>query len=118
MKVIKSSIIYENPLPQLRSRHSFFPNIAQLKDGTLVAVHVIGEAFESVDSKSYICFSRDGGESWSTSARIFDHGENEKIYTEYAKITSSGNNSIFIAFDCFNQLTYSIEYCNLSHIFT
>ena len=50
MKVINSSIIYENPLPQLRSRHSFFPNITELNDGRLAAAFVIGEAFESIDS--------------------------------------------------------------------
>ena len=88
MKVIRSSIIYENPLPQLRSRHAFFPNIAELGNGRLAAAFVIGEAFESVDSKSYISFSDDGGESWSKPERIFDHGENENIYTEYAKITA------------------------------
>lgn len=88
MKVINSSIIYENPLPQLRSRHSFFPNIAELSDGTLAAAYVIGEAFESVDSKSYLSISRDGGISWSKPERIFDHGENETRYTEYAKITA------------------------------
>ena len=37
MKVISSSIIYDNPLPQLRSRQAAFPNIAELGDGTLVA---------------------------------------------------------------------------------
>ena len=64
MKVINSSIIYENPLPQLRSRQDFFPFLCELNDGTLAMVHVIGEAFESVDSTSYISFSLDGGKTW------------------------------------------------------
>ena len=63
MKVIESHVIYENPLPQLCSRQSFFPFLAELADGTLLAVGAIGQAFESVDSTSYVFYSRDGGKS-------------------------------------------------------
>ncbi len=64
MKSFESSVIYGNPLPQLRSRQSMFPFLCELKDGRIAAVHVIGEAFESVDSASYISFSQDGGKTW------------------------------------------------------
>ncbi len=33
MRITESSIIYDNPLPQLRSRHSFFPWLCELPDG-------------------------------------------------------------------------------------
>ena len=87
MKVIESNIIYENPLPQLRSRQSFFPCLGELSDGTLFAVVVIGEAFESVDSKSCITFSKDGGRTWSLPRPMFDFGEERERLTDYAKAT-------------------------------
>ncbi len=88
MKVKNSSIIYENPLPQLRSRHSFFPNLVELKNGRLAAVFAIGEAFESVDSASCIAFSDDGGKTWSAPKRMFDLGEKESKLTDYCKATA------------------------------
>jgi hypothetical protein len=80
MKVIATNPIYENPLPQLRSRQAFFPWLCEKKDGEIVASFAIGEAFESVDSASYTCVSRDGGKSWSRPQRMFDfHGEENKF---------------------------------------
>ena len=85
MKILDSAIIYENPLPQLRSRQSFFPFLCQCKDGSLAAVHVIGEAFESVDSTSCISFSHDGGKTWSKPTPMFDKSKFPVEITDYAK---------------------------------
>ena len=85
MKVINSSVIYENPLPQLKSRQSFFPFLFELDDGTIGAVVVIGEAFESVDSSSYVCFSSDKGKTWSKPKRMFECFNDEALLTDYCK---------------------------------
>ena len=61
MNVLASSVIYENPLPQLRSRQSAFPFLCELPGGMLLASHAIGEAFESVDGTTYLSRSEDGG---------------------------------------------------------
>jgi len=87
MEVLETSIIYENPLPQLRSRQSCFPFLSQCKDGSLIAVHVIGEAFESVDGTSYISFSRDGGRTWNEPKRMFDKSKYSTPVTDYCKVT-------------------------------
>jgi len=71
MNIIETNIIYENPLPQLRSRQSFFPSLCQRQDGVLAAVFAMGEAFESVDSTSYISFSDDGGKTGMHLRRCF-----------------------------------------------
>jgi hypothetical protein len=65
MRVISRAIIYENPLPQLRSRHAFFPGTCVLGDGAILAASVIGEALESVDSATRLFISRDGARSFS-----------------------------------------------------
>ena len=54
MKKLFQSVIYENPLPQLRAENSMFPYLAKLPDGTILATHQIGQAFESLDCASYI----------------------------------------------------------------
>ena len=87
MKVLDSNIIYENPLPQLRSRHSFFPFLCQLNDGRIMASIAIGEAFESVDSTSHITLSNDGGKTWSEPVSMFDKSKFGFTVTDYAKIT-------------------------------
>lgn len=86
MKVLESSIIYENPLPQLRSRQSAFPFVCECKDGTLAAAHVIGEAFESVDGTSYISFSQDKGKTWSKPLPMFDKSKYPYPISDCAKI--------------------------------
>ena len=88
MKIVSSAVIYENPLPQLRSIQSFFPFLFETKKGKIGAVTVLGEAFESVDGRSYICFSDDGGKSFSPPRAMFSHGDREGRLTDYAKAVS------------------------------
>ena len=88
MKILESNIIYENPLPQLCSKQSFFPFLCELEDGTLAAVVVIGQAFESVDSASYITFSHDGGKTWDAPQRMFDLKGEENRLTDYCKVSA------------------------------
>ena len=97
MKIIHSANIYDNPLPQLRSRQSAFPFIAECNDGTLVALHVIGEAFESVNSTTYASYSNDGGKTWSEPVSIFDSSEYNYPVSDCAKPTRLPDGSL-IAF--------------------
>ncbi len=87
MKVLKTSIIYENPLPQLRSRQSAFPFLCQCDDNTLAAVHVISEAFESVDGASFISFSHDGGKTWEDPVQMFDKKNYDVPVSESCKVS-------------------------------
>ena len=88
MKIVETSIIYDNPLPQLRSRHSFFPSVCQCADGSLAAVYVVGEAFESVDSTSCISRSFDGGVVWTEPKPLFDKSRFSVPITDYCKVTA------------------------------
>jgi len=71
MKVDFTSIVYDNPLPQLRSRQAAFPFLCELDNGELICVYQIGEAFESVDGASFLSRSTDGGKTWSKPERMF-----------------------------------------------
>ena len=66
IEVVESHVVYENPKPSLRSRQGYFPGIVQLASGELVALFVIGEAFESVDLTTYVSRSTDQGRTWQS----------------------------------------------------
>ena len=87
MKKLFSTVIYENPLPQLRSRQSAFPGLAILPDGKILATHQIGEAFESVDGTTYISESTDGGRSFSAPRPAFDKSGERVTLTDNGKAT-------------------------------
>jgi len=87
MRVIHSNPIYENPLPQLRSRQSAFPFICERPDGSLIASHTISEAFESVDLTSHTSVSTDGGKTWSKPKLMFDKSKDARPTSDCCKIT-------------------------------
>lgn len=72
MKKLFSTVIYENPLPQLSSRQSAFPGICILPDGKILVTHKIGEALESVNGTTNASVSLDGGRSFSEPYELFD----------------------------------------------
>lgn len=87
MKVLHRGLIYENPLPQLHSRQSTFPSLLQLPNGDILASHCIGEAFESVDGKTHLSISRDGGRSFDLLGPMFTERESLADYSESCKLT-------------------------------
>lgn len=91
MKIISSSVIYENPLPQLQARQSLFPSLCELDDGTVLACHAIGQAMESVDQTSCISRSADGGKSWSPPVPMFDRDREGFPVSDVCKITNAGD---------------------------
>jgi sialidase-1 len=84
MKVLEINSIYDNPIPQLRSRQSVFPFVCQTNSGRLLALHVIGEAFESADHTTHVSFSDDFGRTWSKPRPIIDKS-GDKHYSDCAK---------------------------------
>ena len=94
MKLIKTSIIYDNPLPALKSIHSFFPSIIELDNGEILAGHQMGEAFEAVNSTSYISRSITGGSSFTAPMQMFDKKNKKPIRSDCCKITKLNDGRI------------------------
>ena len=94
MKVNFTSEIFANPLPQLRALNSCFPFLCQRPDGAILAMHEMGEAFESVDGRSFVSLSTDGGRSWSTPRRAFAEVDPPRTVSEGAKPTTLSDGSI------------------------
>ena len=87
MKLLKTSIIYENPLPILKSIQSFFPSLCELDNGEILASHQLGEAFEAVNCTSFISRSETGGASFSAPMQMFDKKNEKPVRSDGCKIT-------------------------------
>jgi len=98
MKLVKlhESTIYENPMPVLRSAHSCFPYVCEMDDGKLLATHVIGQAFESVDGTTYVSESLDKGKTFSNPIRIYNKEGYQFPVTDSLKMTNAGNGHLLL----------------------
>jgi sialidase-1 len=65
VEYLGSGIIYENPNPHVLSRHGYFPGLAILPSGELIALFVIAEAFEAADATTWVARSHDLGTTWN-----------------------------------------------------
>jgi sialidase-1 len=78
IKTAGHKIIYENPIPNLLSRHAYFPGLVELPSGDILALFSIGEAFESA-MKIFVSRSRDSGNSWELEGPIHKDFEASKM---------------------------------------
>jgi sialidase-1 len=85
IELLDHHIVYENPQPMLRSRHGFFPGLVQLGSDELLALLVIGEAFESVDLTTYVARSTDDGRTWDLQGPLLDKSQDERRTSDFLK---------------------------------
>lgn len=71
INVLEHSVIYENPYPQLMSRHGYFPAVVKLPSGELFVTFSVGEAFESA-MRVFGSVSQDSGATWSKPKELFE----------------------------------------------
>ncbi len=64
--------LYTNPNPAVRSRQAAFPGVARLPGGDLVALFVVGEAFEAANCRTYVSRSTDNGQTWNFEGPLYD----------------------------------------------
>jgi sialidase-1 len=98
MAIIKlhESVLWTNPKPNLRSRHSFFPYLCELDNGSILASHSIGEAFESVDGTTRLSISDDQDQSWKLLPPFYDKSKHVIQTTDYMKPTYLGNGQVVL----------------------
>jgi sialidase-1 len=97
MKKIKKNgteVLYENPVPELRSKNAYFPGIIELPDKRLMACYVTGEAFESIDHTTEISISDDMGRTWKANGPFYDKSCNVIPASDSMKLTFVGDKSI------------------------
>lgn len=72
IQYLEQHIVYENPRPHVRSRHAYFPGVIQLASGELLALFVMGEAFEAANLQTYVARSSDLGRTWQLQGPLYD----------------------------------------------
>lgn len=73
IEVRESGFIYQDTTR--RSRHAFFPSLAQAPEGDVICGLDLGASMTSLDRRSYCCRSEDGGRTWSEPALMFEPDE-------------------------------------------
>src|SRR4051794_3482221 len=72
ISLLAKGLVYRNPKPHLRAIHAWHPSIVRLDDGDLVAAFDLGQGVESLDYRTYLARSTDGGQSWGEPVRLLD----------------------------------------------
>ncbi|HOJ31691.1 MAG TPA: sialidase family protein, partial [bacterium] len=95
INTIETGILYSNPKPHLKSVHAYFPSVAQLPDGKMIAVYALGEAFEAINLHTHVSFSSDNGKTWQYAGRLLNEIKN-KITSDASRITALPEGNIVI----------------------
>ncbi len=94
IKKTGTEVLYENPVPVLKSKNAYFPNVIELPDKRLMACYVTGEAFESIDHTTELSISEDMGRTWKANGPFYDKSCNVIPTSDSMKITYVGDRSI------------------------
>src|SRR5438874_2125984 len=87
VRILGTGLIYRNPMPHVRSVHAYFPSVATLPNGEMVATMALAEAFEATNLHTYIGRSLDGGESWTLQGPLYP-GTSDRLTTDSCRITA------------------------------
>ena len=69
--VRETGLVYRNPRPELRSRHTWHPTVVRFDDGEMLVTFDIAEADVALDYRTYATHSTDSGATWSAPTRVF-----------------------------------------------
>ena len=73
--------MYENPEPQLRARHTYFPGLVLLSSGDLLAFFVLGEAMNATNATTMVSRSTDGGQTWKLEGPLHEKLPGQEHYS-------------------------------------
>ncbi|MBA3480321.1 MAG: exo-alpha-sialidase [Pirellulales bacterium] len=71
IKCAGTGLVYTNPQPFLKAVNAWHPSIVRLSEHELLCAFDLGQAAESLDYRTYLSRSLDGGATWSAPARLF-----------------------------------------------
>lgn len=86
LRVLGSGLIYRNPMPHVRSVHAYFPSVASLPNGEMLATLCLAQAFEATDLHTYVARSTDDGETWTLEGRLYP-GTPDRLTTDSSRLT-------------------------------
>jgi len=87
ISVVDHHVIFDNPVPHLRSRHGYFPGVVKLPSGDLLALFALGEAFEAANVTTFVSRSRDQGNNWELEGPLHERDAGHRYNSDYLKPT-------------------------------
>src|SRR5258708_9778884 len=87
IEVVGTGLIYRNQVPHIRSVQAYFPSVATLHDGEMVATMALAEAFEAANLHTFVARSGDGGENWTLEGCIYS-SNSDRLTTDCCRITA------------------------------
>jgi sialidase-1 len=94
IEYLEQHTVYDNPKPHVRSRHGYFPGMAQLASGELLCMHTIAEAFEAPNATTWISRSSDDGRTWRLQGVVYDKTVVGFETSDYLKPTALRDGSL------------------------
>lgn len=87
IEVIDHHVVYDNPMPQIRSRHGYFPGLVKLPSGDLLALFVMGEAMDAANCTTMVSRSQDEGRTWQMEGPLHEKDEGHRFNLDGMKPT-------------------------------
>jgi hypothetical protein len=95
LTVLQTGVLYRNAKPHVRSIHAYFPSVAALPGGELLATVVLGEAFEAVNLHTHLFRSLDGGQTWLAEGPLYA-GTPGRLTSDCARLTALPNGELAV----------------------
>lgn len=95
MKILKTGLIYRNPMPHVHSVHAYFPSVVCMDNGEMLATGVLGEAFEAPNLRTHVFRSADAGETWNHEGLLYP-GVRDRLTSDGARLTALGGGDLAV----------------------
>ncbi len=92
---METGILFQNPLPHVKSIHAYFPSVVIPDNGDMLATVVLGEAFEAVNMHTWLFRSKDSGKTWEKEGPVYIDPGNSLI-SDYSRISKLSNGDLII----------------------
>ena len=103
IEVIDRHVVYDNPNPQNRARHAYFPGLVKLPSGDLLAMFILGEALEAANIITVASRSHDQGRTWIFEGPIHEKESDHQCYWIALKPTLLNDNTLIAMGYCFHR---------------
>ena len=92
---LSTGVLFKNPKPHVRSIHAYFPSLAAMTNGQLLATYVLGEAFEATNLRTHAARSTDGGQTWQDEGTIYP-GRTDRIMSDGGKMSVAPDGEVIV----------------------
>ena len=81
IRIIDTGVIYQNPLPGIRSIYANFPGLVRLSDNEILCVYSRASASMALDRRYACTRSQDGGKTWNDEGILWDGRADKRQYS-------------------------------------